>query len=334
MLLFGKQYTKNNKDKIGGVIKLFELFKEELSFNKIDYEVVDLNWRNYNNPLFAYIYIFYSAMFKTNKHTSISFHGTANEFIYLAPIVVCIGKLFQKKVSLRKFAGNFDEIYSNSGLLKKWAIEYSLRNSSNNFFETKYLVSYFSKFNTATYWFPNVRRKNNYSSNLVYNKRYIFVGHVTNEKGIRELVEAFSKLGSGFSLGIYGPLGDNFIEENFNIQNISYNGVLAPENVCKTMKEYDVLVLPSYREGYPGVIIEAFSVGIPVIASSLESISEMVTENVNGKLIRPRSADAIVASVLSLDVDTVSKLKKNATKSFALFDSKKITLDVITKINS
>jgi len=333
MLLFGKQFTKNNKNKIGGVIKLFELFKVELDNNSIEYEVIDLNWRNYKNPIFAYIYIIYAIIFKVRKHKSISFHGTANEFIYLAPLVVFVSKVFCREVSLRKFAGNFDQVYTSSGFLKKLAIEYVLRGSSYNFFETKYLVNYFSKFNSSTFWFPNVRSKNNYCSNLAYNKKFIFIGHIIKEKGIMELIDAFAQLNSEFTLDIYGPLGDNFTQESCSKGNTKYRGVLEPEDVCRVLKDYDVLVLPSYREGYPGVIIEAFSVGVPVIASSLDSICEIVTDCENGKLIEPKNVCSIVIAVQSLDVDTVIKLKENATKSFAFYDSERITLDVITKLN-
>jgi len=334
MLLFGKQYTKKNKNKIGGVIKLFELFKVELNNNSIEYEVIDLNWRNYTNPIFAYVYIVYAILFKIRKHNSISFHGTANEFIYLAPLVVFVSKQCCRKVSLRKFAGNFDAVYSNSFFLQKWVIKYVLKNSDCNFFETKYLVNYFSKFNPATFWFPNVRPRNNYSSNLVYNKKFVFIGHVIKEKGIRELLDAFLQLDSVFKLDVYGPLGDDFTQEECCNRNTRYCGVLPSEDVCRVLKDYDMLILPSYREGYPGVIIEAFSVGMPVIASSLDGICEMITDSENGKLIEPKSVRSIVTAVKSLDVDTVIALKENAAKSFAFYDSDKITRDVISKLNS
>ena len=58
--------------------------------------------------------------------------------------------------------------------------------------------------------------------------------------------------------------------------------------------EYDVLVLPTFwkGEGYPGVIIEAFSVGLPVVATNLPGISEMI-DSQSGILVPPHSASTL-----------------------------------------
>lgn len=332
MLVFGKQFTKNNSNKIGGVIKLFELFKDELKHNNIEYEVVDLNWRNYLNPVFAYCFIIYSIIFKIRKHSLISFHGTANEFIYLAPLVVYLGKLFNKNVCLRKFAGNFDEIYLSANSLKKKLIEYALINSQHNFFETRYLVEFFNQFNNSTSWFPNVRKKQDLSSMSIYKKKFVFIGHLIKEKGLDELIEAFSKLGNNYSLVIYGPPSSEFNKNSFILDNIFYKGVLDATEVCSVLKNYDLLILPSYREGYPGVIIEAFSVGVPVIATALEGIKEMVENLYNGLLIEPRDSDSLYEAIVSLDEMLVIELKKNAKKSFGNYDSRIVTKQIIQKM--
>jgi len=331
MLVFGKQFTKGNKSKIGGVIQLFELFKNELNSLNINYEVVDLNWRNYHNRLFAYAYIIYSILSKSRKHSVISFHGTANEFMYLAPIAVLVGKIFNKKVYLRKFAGNFDEVHRRSGFIKKKLIEYALINSHHNFFETKYLVNYFRYFN-KTSWFPNVRTKLDIDSSKSYQKKFIFVGHISKEKGVRELLKAFAILKPEYSLCIYGPLHDGFTEHNINSKNVLYGGILDASDVCHTISKFDVLILPSYREGYPGVIIEAFSVGIPVIATSLEGVKEMVTHLHDGILIEPRDFNSIYHSIISLDENTVINMKANAKTSFNHYDSNIVTRRIIRKM--
>jgi glycosyltransferase involved in cell wall biosynthesis len=335
MLLFGKQYTKNNVNKIGGVIKLFELFKEELSFNKVEYEVIDLNWRNYKNPVFAYIYIYYCALFKVKKHSSISFHGTANEYIYIAPVVVFISKLFNKKVSLRKFAGNFDLIFQELNILQKRSVKYSLKNSDVVFWETLHLVDFFKLYNSNTYWFPNVRPPHSIMRTGSYKKKFIFVGQVKNTKGINIILESFKNLDDSFSIDFYGPIEDDvFLNNCAVLPFVSYKGVLTPDKVAITMSDYDVLLLPTFHpgEGYPGVILEAFSCGLPVIASNWGGISEMVINECDGYVIEPKSVQELTIAIKKVNNLNFIDLSINATKSFSKFDSEIVTRKLIKLI--
>jgi glycosyltransferase involved in cell wall biosynthesis len=335
MLVFGKQYTKNNINKIGGVIKLFELFKEELSFNKVEYEVVDLNWRNYKNPVFAYIYIYYSALFKIKNHSSISFHGTANEFIYIAPVVVFSGKLLNKKLSLRKFAGNFDFIFSKLNFIQKFLVEFSLKRSDSVFWETHHLVSFFKSYNPQTFWFPNVRPPQSKKRKGKYKNKFVFIGQVKETKGVYQVLEAFKKLDINYSVDFYGPIEASNFKTMCNAQNnVNYRGVLAPEEVATTLKNYDVLLLPSFHpgEGYPGVIIEAFSCGLPVITTDWGGIPEIVKNGVDGFIIEPKNVQELVEAIHMINISTYEALAINAVNSFDNFDSRKVTQKIIQLI--
>ena len=332
MLLFGKQFTNGNANKIGGVIILFELFKEELESNKIEYEVVDLNWRNYSNPVFAYIYIIWMIIFKVRNHSVISFHGTANEFIYLSPLVVFWANYLKKKVSLKKFAGNFDRVYQRLGFIRKSLVGYSLRNSSVNFFETSYLVSYFSEFNSQTFWFPNVRRSGGKVRQGGYSKKFVFVGQVKATKGVFNILDAFKLIDESYTVDFYGPLEDErFLAKCLALPNCKYKGVLAPAMVEETIANYDVLLLPTFHlgEGYPGVILEAFSCSVPVIASNWGGIPEIVEDSINGFIIPPKDVDSLKVSILKINDKNFDALSLGATNSFGKFDSNKVTLKAL-----
>lgn len=335
MLLFGKQYTKNNKNKIGGVIKLFESFKEELSLNNVEYEVVDLNWRNYKNPVFAYIYIYYCALFKINRHTSISFHGTANEYIYIAPVVFFFGKLLNKKLSLRKFAGNFDVVFLQLNFLQKFLVKFCLKNSNAVFWETLHLVNFFKSYNSQTFWFPNVRPPQSKLRKGGYKKKFVFIGQIKQTKGIYQVLEAFDNLGEGYSVDLYGPIEDgDFNEMCSESNNATYCGVLTPSEVATTLRNYDVLLLPSFHpgEGYPGVIIEAFSCGLPVIASNWGGIPEIVKNGTDGFITEPKNVQQLVEAIKMINDSNYEELSKNAANSFESFDSGKVTQKVIKLI--
>jgi len=337
MLILGKKYTKNNPGKIGGVIVLFELFKKELKINNIAFDVIDLNWRNYNNIIFAYFVITVKIITQIPKHKHISFHGTANEFAWLAPVVVFWANFNGKKVSLRKFAGNFIEIFEASHFFKKKLIRYSLSKSNINFFETKYLVNYFNKYNKNTYWFPNVRVKSAATRDISrpFNGKFVFLGHIISEKGIDDILSASKELPKDYSIDLYGPISNSKYNTPFFSKycKVTYRGVVPPEQILQTLTQYDVLLLPSYwkGEGYPGVIIEALSVGLPVIATNLNGIKEIINDGC-GFLILPKSPAELVKAMKSFNKVNYEEYSQNALSRFSEFDSGIVTKRIIDEL--
>ena len=87
------------------------------------------------------------------------------------------------------------------------------------------------------------------------------------------------------------------------------------------MDNYDVLILPSHREGYPGVIIEAFALGMPVIATKLPGIMEMCENNKNALLIDIKNSQQLVQAIHSIDNEKYQVLHSHAQKSFENFNS-------------
>lgn len=332
-LVIGRKITKKENSP-GGVTILFELFLKELEANDIKYKIIDLNKRNYLLKELYFISVFIKIVFNSFDRNirHISFHGTAKEYWVFAPFVVFISRLMQKGVSLRKFAGNFNLLYEGYGRIKRKLIEYVLRNSDINFFETKYLVKYFKKYNVNTFWFPNVRSIQQLNKNTEYAKRFVFISHVKETKGVNEILKARQQFDSSYIIDIYGP-DKGFdcpkaLKESFSL---CYKGVLSPENVIKTLSNFDVLILPTYHdgEGYPGIIIEAFSLGIPVITTRWNAIPEIVDHMKNGILIEPKSSDELIKAIQSFNDENYKNYNQQAKKKFEQFDSKKQTETVL-----
>jgi teichuronic acid biosynthesis glycosyltransferase TuaC len=132
----------------------------------------------------------------------------------------------------------------------------------------------------------------------------LFVGHLLRAKGVRELTEAILSLGDPF-LGVFvgtGPeLGYAGTKPGRSTQ-LMYTGEQEHADVVRYMCAADVLVLPSYSEGLPTVLVEAGSVGVPVIASSVGGIPELLAGD-RGTIIQPRSAEAITAALKSFVSD-------------------------------
>lgn len=325
-----------NQKNIGGIVVLFEDLIDYCDKGALNYIVIDTNLSNYSNFVFGLISISFKFIRNVNKVKHISLHGSARDYIYLAPFVLIVSKIFKKKISLRKFAGSFYEIYLNSNFFKKKIIGFILNNSDYLFFETKFLVDKFKSFNDNTFWWPNSRPKTNLLISGSFNKKFVFISQVKKTKGIYEFINAASKLDNSFVLDIYGPIFNPEIKlkisENFNI---NYKGIISPSEVLMTLMSYDVLVLPTYHdgEGYPGIILEAFSIGMPVISTKWNSIPEIVSHNENGILVPIKDVDCLTQEILNFNQNKYNKLRINAISSFDEFDSELVNYNFFKKIN-
>lgn len=320
VLLIGPRENKKDPTKTGGVVVLFADLLGQFTKRNISNIVIDTNKSNYYHPIMALFCIWVQVLFILPRVQHVSLHGTLNDYKYIAPFVVFFSKLSGKRVSLRKFGGDFKTDYLSSPFVVRKGIAYALKNADSNFFETLYLVDYFSQFNTNTFWFPNVRIKSPLRPKTPFQHRFIFLGTMTREKGVMELLEASNKTEANISIDLYGPLADDMKTFDFTPYKARYQGPILHSRVIETLMKYDILVLPSHREGYPGVIIEALSVGMPVIATNVGGIKEMIDENCS-IIIEPKSTDSIIKSINQIDEKKYEYFSQNSLKAFEKFDS-------------
>lgn len=130
---------------------------------------------------------------------------------------------------------------------------------------------------------------------------FVFVGRLVKDKGINELVIAFSKLSviySDIRLHLIGnfereldPLREDVekkIEEEKTIVTWGFQSDVRPFFAAS-----DVLVFPSYREGFPNVVLQAGAMGLPSIVTDISGCNEIIQERVNGKIIPPQNEEAL-----------------------------------------
>ena len=138
---------------------------------------------------------------------------------------------------------------------------------------------------------------------------FLFVGRLTNDKGLSELISAFSLLSvtsAGLELWIVGPDEDKIISSlderitnsGGNIHIISYTN--TPENY---MKSADILCLPSYREGFGSVIIEAAACGIPAIGTNIYGIKDAIVDGQTGILVPVRNKEKLKIAMETLSAN-------------------------------
>ena len=335
IILIGPMYAKDMKS-AGGVTVLFEQLLEDFRELDVPHLAINSNKNCYKNIADTFFTVMKEFLTNIRKYDHVSIHGTANHYILIAPFVIFFAKLFGKSVSLRKFAGNFNEIYESVDPLRKGLIRYVLTKADLSFFETKYLVEYFQKLNPKTYWFPNVRRRpKDTAPKSDFHKKFVYISHLKDEKGTQELLEACKRLDDSFDVKIYGPVHEEkYTPEYVASYNTTYEGSLTPTEVVSTLKDADVLVLPSHREGYPGIVIEAYSVGRPVLVTNLPAIAEIVQEGETGVLVEPKNVDALLEGFAKFSTENYAHMSQNAYEAFENFNSMPQTKHFLDKIDS
>ncbi|MGV3764257.1 glycosyltransferase family 4 protein [Parapedobacter sp.] len=128
---------------------------------------------------------------------------------------------------------------------------------------------------------------------------FLFVGRLTEEKGIHTLLEAFAGTEHPLRIAGDGPLKDHVVEIAETSPNITYLGNLARSEVDQQIAECSALVFPSiWYEGLPMTLIEAFAAGTPVIASDLGAMQSLVHEGKNGWRFTPNDSAALREKVV------------------------------------
>jgi glycosyltransferase involved in cell wall biosynthesis len=163
--------------------------------------------------------------------------------------------------------------------------------------------------------------------------RLVYVSRVVESKGIFVLIDVVKKLLDKYilELDIYGPLGaevkNRFMKAIKGEAAIQYHGTLdfySDLGAYVKLSEYQLMVLPTshYGEGFPGVFIDCFIAGVPVLTTDWNSNSEIIHDGYNGFLItdaRPEILYQKLCSLLESPPDWV-QYKENCRENARQYD--------------
>ncbi|MRR56877.1 MAG: glycosyltransferase family 1 protein [Deltaproteobacteria bacterium] len=142
----------------------------------------------------------------------------------------------------------------------------------------------------------------------------LFLGRLTRDKGVLDLATAFQRIGRRFpdaQLMLVGPDEDELMPEILRICSEVGDRVRHADFTREPeryMAAADIFCLPSYREGFGTVIIEAAATGIPAVASRIYGITDAVVESSTGLLHRPGNVDEIEAALSQLIADPAKRI--------------------------
>ena len=181
---------------------------------------------------------------------------------------------------------------------------------------------------------------------------FVFVGRLVADKGITEMVAAFEALRPFDKLRADGAQGDNFalncklllvgdyesdldplspetlaiIQNNKAIITVGFQSDVRP-----FLSIADALIFPSYREGFPNVVMQAGAMGLPSIVSNINGCNEIIVEGENGTIIPVKNTPAIIEKMelLMTDQSYFKKLKSNARQMIVSRYEQKVVWEAI-----
>lgn len=170
---------------------------------------------------------------------------------------------------------------------------------------------------------------------------FIFVGRLVGDKGINELIRAFeifqvNKTKSKLLLvGQFEEELDPLEDETLKIINTNPNiiSVGFQDDVRLYFAIAECLIFPSYREGFPNVVMQAGAMGLPSIVTDINGCNEIIEDGINGIVISVKNIDEIITGMAKIygDKDLFKKLRNNTRRIIVERFERQFVLDAILK---
>jgi glycosyltransferase involved in cell wall biosynthesis len=163
---------------------------------------------------------------------------------------------------------------------------------------------------------------------------YLFVGRITRDKGIFDLLAAFQKvLGSvpNVELWVQGPDEENLVS-TLKLSSEHCDSAIrwfgATSNPEVLMASADILLLPSYREGFGAVVIEAASCRLPSIAYRIDGVTDAIEDGKTGILVDVGNLESLISAMKTLALDKSLRVflgNQAMDRACRIFDSDAVT---------
>ncbi len=307
----------------GGQRLIFYYFYQDL-LNRyghiLDITPVDLSAKTVSRFYYGHLLgRFVKAIWGVFKSDVVVFQAPYNYMHLFGPWLYLATRIAGKPLMTRRSAGNNIELYQKQPRWFRTILNTTILNAELSCFETRYEVDYFQKISKNRVMFVSNNRPMRQQHWQPLNRNpveFIFVGDIGERKGAFHLIHVFQQLTREYPvrLTLYGR--DLLNIASRQIPGIRYGGIIPNKKIPEVISRADVLVLPSYQEGIPGVIIEAFMMNKPVITTRLPSIMQIVEHNKTGLLIDPGNEDQLARAIVRIhkDPDLYNQLSRNISE--------------------
>ncbi len=345
-------FVKHNEEQIRGILsKLKLLFTTHKNASvEREFQALISRWQ----PDVVHVHNFFPlispSIFYACHHQNIPVVMTLHNYRLIYPN----GLMYHNgKVDLRTFPGSaykvvFDRVYRNSflqTLVVSHLIEFHKKRQTWNKYVDKFIcLTEFSK-NLFEKWGIHADRlvvkpntvKPVESQNRPIQNQFLFVGRLSEEKGVKQLIEAWvnQKIPHRLLMIGEGPLKLTLEKIADGHSNIEFLGKRNQKEVLSCMSESTALVFPSlWYEGLPMTIIESFSVGLPVLSTSHGNQGSIVRDGITGMLFSVEGFTDLGEKVNLISADKVLRksLGDNARAEFSSKYDQRLNHDYLMSI--
>ena len=252
-------------------------------------------------------------------------------------IIYIISFFTSKKVFFQIHYSGIEETF----LKNKWLRKFQFSLLSNNYCVILLSDNFRQQLSASCFQNTNIIVLHNFhiindiqyshSDNVNPTLRLIFVGSINQRKGFPDLLEALKTTSVKYTLDVLGDFSSDEIEIYCKRQialhklNIIFHGYIDGVEKEKFLINADVLILPSYAEGFPMVIPEAMAYCCAIISTQIAGIPEIVKDDYNGFLVKPGEIDLLKEKILYLNDnrDILLQFKKNSFELSTNFNLEK-----------
>ena len=274
----------------------------------------------------------------------VSLQPTNTALAVLGPWIFLWSRILRRPLLVRKFGGGFTEIYGRWPRLLRFLLRHTVFRAELCLFETASQCRAFAPICRRVERFPNSRPVPPDPAPPPASPpfRLLFIGHIRGIKGVESVYRLAAALPpEAFSCHLYGPMGFDItpamMSEWESESPARYGGVLTREMVFRTMESSHLLLMPADPapgtavEGHPGVILEALALGLPVAATRVGGIGEILDASC-GILVDPGDETGLLEAirVLAEDPEHYQRLRHGARARAASYDSEKWTRTFIS----
>lgn len=272
------------------------------------------------------LFLFSNIIRKKNIAGTLIFTSAGMSFMEKGTMVL-IASFFHKFVVFAPRSGLILDDLQRAGWMK-WFIRFVLNHCNIILCQSNSWKSVYQsltglpneRFSVIYNWFdtkPFLNLPREYRKNGRQPIKFLYLGWLEKYKGIYDLIEAVALVREeiGNSLFVICGKGSKRGEIELLIQQygltdlFEFRGWVLGDDKLISLSEADVFVLPSHREGLPNALLEAMASGLPVIATSVGAIPEVVGNQDRGLLFQPGDVDGLGEALVDLQ-ENATKRKK------------------------
>lgn len=338
VLMVGVHFKENATGGMATVIQNYESHIENLKYIA--------TWKPGNilvrlfMAITAYLKIFCLLLFD-KRIKIVHIHGAAYGSYYRKKHVIKISKLFKKKIIYHMHGGEFKHFFETSvnkpdiiRTINNCDVCIVLSNSWKTYFESIGITSSHIYILNNSIEKPSLKKCKTSSKTGTNILKTLFLGTLVKEKGIFDLLDVLIKDKDYFSKNMYLVIGGvkneaiikDIIKQEKIDQFVEFKGWISKEDREKEYSDADVLILPSYFEALPMVILEAMSFNCAVLSTDVGGIPDVIIHNMNGELIQAGDKMAIRDALIRFieDRDIIYKYQKSGQKIIQSFYPDKV----------